>query len=109
LFFFNLLPKTQQRNVLDFHLLAPGLAGSPLGHARYLQATKPLYTNTDIWADSLLNKSAHAAETCKQPTPNLPKNLPDWPTSVEFLPNATSLVFHIGTTVKTTNHENEQT
>jgi hypothetical protein len=36
------------------------------------------------------------------------KNLPEWPTSVEFLPHATSPVFHIATKDKTTNHENER-
>jgi hypothetical protein len=41
------------------------LLGLPVPHARYLQATQPLYANTDIWADNLLNKSAHAAETRK--------------------------------------------
>jgi hypothetical protein len=61
------------------------LLGLLVPNDRYLQATQPLYANTDIWADSLLNKSAHVAETAKQPTPN-------WPTSVEILPHATSPV-----------------
>ncbi len=32
----------------------------PVPHALYLRATQPNYTTTDVWADALLNKSAHA-------------------------------------------------
>ena len=35
----------------------------PVPHALYLQDTQLNYTNIDIWADALLNKSIHAAET----------------------------------------------
>jgi hypothetical protein len=64
--FFNLLSRTQQHSVLDLHFLAPGLASSPCSlPASHSAATQPLYANTDIWADNLLNKSAHAAETRK--------------------------------------------
>ena len=35
----------------------------PVPHALYLQATQPNYASIDIWADTLLNKSIHAAET----------------------------------------------
>jgi hypothetical protein len=41
------------------------LLGLPVPHDRYLQATQPLNANSDIWADTLLNKSAHAVETRK--------------------------------------------
>ncbi len=41
------------------------LLGIPILHALNLQATQPEHSNTDIWADSLLNKSAHAAKTHK--------------------------------------------
>mmetsp|Transcript_52383 Transcript_52383/g.109281 ORF Transcript_52383/g.109281 Transcript_52383/m.109281 type:complete len:515 (-) Transcript_52383:93-1637(-) len=41
------------------------LLGIPIPHAIYLQATQPEYAKSDIWADSLLNKSKHAAETRK--------------------------------------------
>jgi hypothetical protein len=35
----------------------------PIPHARYLRDTQAAYAKTDVWADALLNKSAHAAET----------------------------------------------
>ena len=46
------------------------LLGWPVSHALYLQATQSLHANTDIWAENLLNKLAHEAETSlsKQPT-----------------------------------------
>ena len=35
----------------------------PVPHALYLRDTQPAYSTTDIWADALLNKSAHASDT----------------------------------------------
>ena len=35
----------------------------PIPHALFLQTTQPNYTNTDKWADELLNKSAHASDS----------------------------------------------
>jgi hypothetical protein len=66
LIFFSLLPRTQKRSVLDPSTSLLRVLGLPVPHARYLQATQPLCTNPDIRADSLLNKSAHAAETRKK-------------------------------------------
>ena len=37
--------------------------GIPVPHALYLRNTQPAYATTDIWADDLLNKSAHASDT----------------------------------------------
>ena len=41
------------------------ILGIPVPHALYLQATQRQYSNTDVWADSLLNKSNHAADSRK--------------------------------------------
>ena len=35
----------------------------PIPHALFLRATQPNYANTDKWADGLLNKSVHAADS----------------------------------------------
>ena len=35
----------------------------PIPHALFLRKTQPNYANTDKWADGLLNKSAHAADS----------------------------------------------
>jgi len=35
----------------------------PIPHALFLQTTQPNHTNTDKWADELLNKSAHASDS----------------------------------------------
>ena len=35
----------------------------PVPHALYLRATQPNYITADIWADALLNKSAHASDS----------------------------------------------
>ena len=41
------------------------LLGLPIPHALYLRDTQPQQADLDIWADSLLNKSAHAADSRK--------------------------------------------
>ena len=51
------------------------ILGIPVPHALYLQATQRQYSNTDVWADSLLNKSNHAADSRKSTHAKLAQEL----------------------------------
>jgi hypothetical protein len=53
--------QAQQRCFLDLRLY-PTWPTDTVPHALYLQATQLQYSNIDVWADSLLNRSDHAAD-----------------------------------------------
>jgi hypothetical protein len=79
----------------------------PIPHSLFLRETQQNYETTDIWANTLLNKSAHASDSRTTTHALLHKNVPKLQTVVASLPHVLNPVYFIVTQEMTNQHENE--